>query len=83
MGSESMGRLAWAYIVTSSANRRRLVLVGGDGKSWSMMLNSSGLMTAPWGTPLMNFIEFDVWPPSLMAMDRSQRKFESQPRQFP
>jgi hypothetical protein len=59
------------------------VFAGGDGKSWSMMLKSSGLTTATWGTPLSIFLEFNVWPPSRMAMDRSQRKVESQPRQFP
>lgn len=71
------------FQVTSSANRRRLVFAGGDRKSWSMMLKSSGLTTATWGTPLSIFLEFDAWPPSRLAMDRSQRKVESQPRQFP
>ncbi len=69
--------------MTSSANRRWFTLVGGGGKSYSIMLNRSGLMTAPWGTPLEILLGSDVWLPSLMTIERSRRKLDIQPRQFP
>ena len=48
-----------------------------------MTLNRSGLITAPCGTPLETILGSEVWLPILMAIERSRRKFDIQPRQFP